>query len=61
MSTPAVESESAKVTIRIDPLTRRRLVAAAERDRRPISSLARRLLQDALRDRDQEASHDDGD
>jgi hypothetical protein len=36
-----------------------RLQRAAQRDRRPISSLARLLLQDALRDRDQEASHDD--
>jgi hypothetical protein len=55
MTTPAVESERAKVTVRIDALTRRRLVAAAERDRRPISSLARLLIADALAERERDA------
>jgi hypothetical protein len=45
-------SERCQVTIRIDPLTRARLVREAERDRRPVSSLARLLIVDALRDRE---------
>jgi hypothetical protein len=38
MLMPASESESGKITVRIDPVTRRRLVATEERDRRPASS-----------------------
>jgi hypothetical protein len=54
MSMPASERESGKITIRIDALTRARLRLAAEQDRRPVSSLARLLIQDALADRDRE-------
>jgi predicted HicB family RNase H-like nuclease len=47
MATAAV-SESAKVTVRIDPVTRRRLVAEAAAQRRTVSNLAKLLLEDAL-------------
>jgi hypothetical protein len=53
MATASV-SASAKVTIRIDLLTRARLAAAAEADRRPVSSLARLLVEDALADRERQ-------
>jgi hypothetical protein len=45
-------SERNQVTIRIDPLTRARLEKEAAADRRPVSSLARLLIVDALRDRE---------
>jgi predicted HicB family RNase H-like nuclease len=48
MATPASASESAKVTVRIDPVTRRRLVAEAAAQRRTVSNLAKLLLEDAL-------------
>jgi hypothetical protein len=44
----ASASESAKVTVRIDPVTRRRLVAEAAAQRRTVSNLAKLLLEDAL-------------
>jgi predicted HicB family RNase H-like nuclease len=47
MATASV-GESAKVTVRIDPLTRRRLVAEAAAQRRTVSNLAKLLLEDAL-------------
>ena len=47
MATASV-SENAKVTVRIDPVTRKRLVAEAAAQRRTVSSLARLLLEDAL-------------
>jgi predicted HicB family RNase H-like nuclease len=52
MATAAV-SESAKVTVRVDPVTRRRLVAEAAAQRRTVSNLAKLLLEDALADADQ--------
>jgi predicted HicB family RNase H-like nuclease len=52
MATAAV-SESAKVTVRIDPVTRRRLVAEAAAQRRTVSNLAKLLLEDALSQADQ--------
>jgi predicted HicB family RNase H-like nuclease len=47
MATASV-SESAKVTVRIDPVMRRRLVAEAAAQRRTVSNLAKLLLEDAL-------------
>jgi hypothetical protein len=44
------QSERSQVTIRIDPLTRQRLEREAAADRRPVASLARLLIVDALRD-----------
>jgi hypothetical protein len=46
MATPATANE--KVTVRIDPVTRRRLVAEAAAQRRTVSNLAKLLLEDAL-------------
>jgi hypothetical protein len=48
MATTAT-SENAKVTVRIDPLTRKRLVAEAAAQRRTPSNLAKLLLEDALK------------
>jgi hypothetical protein len=48
-------SERSQVTIRIDPLTRARLEREAKADRRPVSSLARLLIVDALRDRERQS------
>jgi hypothetical protein len=53
MSAPLSERNQ-QLCVRIDAVTRRRLVAEAERDRRPIASLARLLIEDALADRDRE-------
>ena len=47
MATASV-SESAKVTVRLDDPTRRRLVAEAAAQRRTVSNLAKLLLEDAL-------------
>jgi uncharacterized protein (DUF1778 family) len=47
MATAAV-TENAKVTVRIDPLTRKRLIAEAAAQRRTVSNLAKLLLEDAL-------------
>ena len=47
MATASV-SESAKVTVRIDPLTRKRLIAEAAAQRRTVSNLAKLLIEDAL-------------
>jgi hypothetical protein len=60
MSAVASETEtaSARVTIRVGPRTFARLRLAAEADRRPVSSLARLLLQDALADRDRDGDQD---
>ena len=44
----AAGSESAKVTVRLDDPTRRRLVAQAQAQRRTVSNLAKLLLEDAL-------------
>ena len=44
----AAGSESAKVTVRLDDPTRRRLVAQAQAHRRTVSNLAKLLLEDAL-------------
>jgi predicted HicB family RNase H-like nuclease len=55
MATAAV-SESAKVTVRIDPVTRRRLVAEAAAQRRTVSNLAKLLLEDALADSGERAT-----
>jgi predicted HicB family RNase H-like nuclease len=44
----ASETESGKVTVRVDPVTRRRLVAEAAAQRRTVSNLAKLLLEDAL-------------
>jgi hypothetical protein len=44
----ASATENAKVTVRIDPVTRRRLVAEAAAQRRTVSNLAKLLLEDAL-------------
>ena len=55
MATASVsESVSAKITIRVGPSTRARLAAVAEADRRPVSSLARLLIVDALADRERQ-------
>jgi hypothetical protein len=48
-------SERSQVTIRIDPLTRARLEKEAAADRRPVSSMARLLIADALASRDRQA------
>jgi hypothetical protein len=53
MSTAA--SERSQVTIRIDPLTRARLEKEAAQDRRPVSSMARLLIADALASRERQA------
>jgi len=45
-------SERSQVTIRIDPVTRARLEREAAADRRPVSSLARLLIVDALANRE---------
>jgi hypothetical protein len=45
---------AAQVTIRIDPVTRARLEREAAADRQPVSSLARLLIVDALRDRERQ-------
>ena len=50
----AASSERSQVTIRIDPLTRARLEREAAADRRPVSSLARLLIVDALQARERE-------
>ena len=52
MATASV-SESAKVTVRVDRVTRRRLVAEAAAQRRTVSNLAKLLLEDALAEADQ--------
>jgi hypothetical protein len=44
----ASATEHAKVTVRIDPVTRKRLVAEAAAQRRTLSNLAKLLLEDAL-------------
>jgi predicted HicB family RNase H-like nuclease len=55
MATAAVsESASGKTTIRIDGRTRARLAAAAEADRRPVSSLVRLLVEDVVADWERE-------
>jgi hypothetical protein len=52
MSTPA--SECSQVTIRLDGPTRARLLREAAQDRRPVSSMARLLIADALADRERQ-------
>jgi predicted transcriptional regulator len=46
--------KSEQLSIRVDPAIRSRLEAAAEQDRRPMSSMARLLIADALADRERE-------
>jgi hypothetical protein len=41
-------TENAKVTVRIGPVTRERLIAEAAAQRRTVSNLAKLLLEDAL-------------
>jgi hypothetical protein len=43
-----------QLSVRIDPGIRERLEAAAEQDRRPVSSLARLLIVDALAARERQ-------
>jgi hypothetical protein len=50
MSTAACERR--QVTVRLDGPTRARLEREAELDRRPIASMARLLIADALADRE---------
>jgi hypothetical protein len=50
MSTAA--SERSQVTVRLDGPTRARLEREAAQDRRPVSSMARLLIADALADRE---------
>ena len=52
MSEPAVAT---KVTVRIGPDVRQRLVAEAAAERRPVASMARLLIADALADRDRDS------
>jgi hypothetical protein len=52
MATPASASE--KVTVRLDGPTRARLEREAAQDRRPVSSMARLLIADALADRERQ-------
>jgi hypothetical protein len=59
MSTSTSEIASARVTIRIGPRTWARLVAEARQDRRPVSSMARLLLADALADRNRDRNSDE--
>ena len=47
-------SERSQVTIRLDATTRARLEREAAQDRRPVSSLARLLIVDALADRERQ-------
>jgi hypothetical protein len=53
-------SERGSVTIRLDAVTRDKLEREAARDRRPVSSLARLLIVDALRERDPQARAEAG-
>jgi CopG-like RHH_1 or ribbon-helix-helix domain, RHH_5 len=47
-------SERSQVTIRLDAVARARLEREAAQDRRPVSSLARLLIVDALADRERQ-------
>jgi hypothetical protein len=48
-------STAPSVTIRLDAATRHKLEREAATDRRPVSSLARLLIADALRDREKQS------
>jgi hypothetical protein len=54
MATPASATENAKVTVRLDGPTRARLERDAAQNRRPVSSMARLLIADALADRERQ-------
>jgi len=45
---------AASVTVRLDAVTRDKLEREAAADRRPVASLARLLIVDALRDRERQ-------
>ena len=47
-------STAPSVTVRLDAVTRDKLEREAAQDRRPVSSLARLLIVDALRDRERQ-------
>jgi hypothetical protein len=56
MTTSEVFSE--QLCIRVDPRTRARLEAEAERDRRPLSAMARVLIADGLADRERQGARE---
>jgi hypothetical protein len=47
-------SKSEQLAVRIEPALRAAIEAAAEQDRRPVSSMARLLIADALADRERQ-------
>jgi predicted HicB family RNase H-like nuclease len=48
-----MSNKSDQLSVRIDPLIRERLEAAAEQDRRPVLNLVRNVLADWLADQSQ--------
>ena len=48
------QQKTSKIALRVEPELRDRLEAAAELDRRPVSSMARLLIADALADRERQ-------